>query len=206
MSVLDFDGNAVVWENGTGILSIATDYDGSVFADWDWTNSDAILDTIKAFTFADVGYFENFAPYVKKWDERIIMTDYCDVQEIERKLEKITWFTFDMQEVLEMTNLAQILGATLEQVPAWAWTKWTEIINMKRIMKTQPFQLFKFVSCPDTDGLSNVFYFVKAVFNADITIPYINLSKDDFAWVTFDHEVAKAWNFLIEKEVAVATA
>jgi hypothetical protein len=37
------------------------------------------------------------------------MTDYCDVQEIERKLEKVTGFTFDMQEVLVMTNLAQML-------------------------------------------------------------------------------------------------
>jgi hypothetical protein len=48
-------------------------------------------------------------------------------------------------------------------------------------MKTQPFQLFKFVSCPNALGLSNIFYFVKAVLNADVNLPYTNLSKDDFA-------------------------
>lgn len=206
MWVLNFDENALIWENGTGILSIATDYDGSVFADWDWTNEATSITAIELFTFADVGYFENFAPYVKKGDERVIMTDYCDVQEISRKLEKITWFTFDMQEVLEMANLALMLGQSLETVAAWVGTKGTETIWMKRIMKTQPFQLFKFVSCPDSNGLSNIFYFVKAVFNADIALPYTNLSKDDFAGVTFDHEVAKSGNMFIKKETAVALA
>jgi hypothetical protein len=71
-------------------------------------------------------------------------------------------------------------------------------------MKTQPFQLFKFVSCPNQNGLSNIFYFVKAVFNADVSLPYINLSKDDFTGVTFDHEIAKSGNFFLQKEVAVA--
>lgn len=206
MSVLDFDANALAWENGTGILSIATDYDGVVFPDGDGTNEQTSIDLIDAYTFADVGYFENFAPYVKKGDERIIMTDYCDIQEIERKLEKITWFVFDMQEVLEMTNLAQILGTSVEEIAAGVGQKWTETIGMKRVMKTQPFQLFKFVSCPNAQGLSNIFYFVKAVFNADITLPYTNLSKDDFAGVTFDHEVSKAGNFFLQKEVAVETA
>ncbi len=207
MSVLDFDSNALAWENGTGILYIATNYDGTVYPDGNGTNETTSVDAIEAaFTFADVGYFENFAPYVKKGDERVIMTDYCDIQEISRKLEKITGFTFDMQEVLEMDNLALMLGASVETTAPWASQKWEKTIGMKRIMKTQPFQLFKFVSCPDSQGLSNTFYFVKAVFNADITLPYINLSKDDFAGVTFDHEVSKSGNMFILKETAPATS
>jgi hypothetical protein len=51
---------------------------------------------------------------------------------------------------------------------------------MKRKMKTNAYQLFKFVSCPNELGLSNVFYFVKAVLNSDVNIPYTNLAKDDF--------------------------
>lgn len=206
MAVLDFDKNSITWENGTWILQIATDYDGTVYPDWDGTNEATSITDIETYTFADVGYFENFAPYVKKGDERVIMTDYCDIQEIQRKLEKISWFTFDMQEVLEMDNLALMLWAEVETVAAWVWTKWTKTIWMKRIMKEQPFQLFKFTSCPDADWLSNIFYFVKAVFNADINMPYINLSKDDFAWVTFDHEVAKSGNFFLKKETEPATS
>lgn len=206
MAVLDFDSNALANESGSGILYVATDYDGTVYDDGDGTNESTSITDIETYTFADLWYFENFAPYVKKGDERIIMTDYTDILEISRKLEKITWFVFDMQEVLEMTNLAQVLGTSLETVSAWAGQKGTETIWMKRKMASQNYQLFKFVSTPDADWLSNIFYFVKAVLNSDINLPYINLSKDDFAWVTFDFEVAKSGNMFIKKETDPATS
>jgi len=206
MPVLDIEKNAPIGENGTGILYIATDYDNAIFADWDWTNETTQITDIEAdYTFADVWYFENFAPYVKKGDERIITTSYCGVGEVSRKLEKITGFTVDVQEILEMDNLALILNASVKKVTAWPAVKWSETISMKRQFKTNNYQLFKFVSCPDADGLSNTFYFVKAALAADITVPYIDLQKDDFAWVTLDFEVAKGWNMLLKKETAKAT-
>jgi len=204
MAVLNFAQNAMTGENGSWILSIATNYTGTTYADWNGANESISIAAIEALTFADIGYFENFSVYIKKGNERIITTDYTDVQEISRKQEKITWFTFDLQEVLEMTNLGKLLNASVEVVAQWVWTKWQEIIGMKRITKTQPFQLFRFVSAPDANGLSNVFYFVKAVMTGDLALPYTNLSKNDFTGVTFDHEVAQSGNMFIKKEVSVA--
>lgn len=50
------------------------------FDDGTGTNEDESLATIAAdYTFADIGYFENFAWKLKAGDERVIETDYCDV-------------------------------------------------------------------------------------------------------------------------------
>jgi len=204
MAVLNFAQNAMVWENGSWILSICTNFTGTTYADGNGANESASIALINALTFADVWYFENFSVYIKKGNERIITTDYTDIQEVFRKQEKITWFTFDLQEVLEMTNLAKLLGTSIETVPQALWVKWQEIIGMKRITKTQPFQLFKFTSTPDVNGLSNVFYFVKAVLTGDLALPYANLSKNDFTGVTFDHEVAQSGNMFIEKQISPA--
>lgn len=207
MPALDFEKNWNFGEDGSGILYIATDYDGTTYADWTGANErTSIADIESDFTFADVGYFENFAPFIKKGEERIIMTDYCGVGEIARKVEKITWFTVSVQEILNMQNLAQILGAELQVVPAGVGVKWQEIIGMKRQMKTNTYQLFKFVSCPNALGLSNVFYFVKSVLNSDINIPYTNLAKDDFVWVDLEFENWKGWNLFIQKQTAPATS
>jgi len=206
MAVLNFDKNAAFGENGTGILYIATDYDGAIFPDWDGTNESTQITTIEAdYTFGDIGYFENFAPYIKKGDERIITTAYCGVGEITRKLEKITGFTVDVTEILEMTNLALILNAELRTVPAGVGVKAQELISMKRKFKTNSYQLFKFVSCPDAQGLQNTFYFVKSALASDVNIPYIDLQKDDFTGVSLDFEVAKGGNMLLKKETAPAT-
>lgn len=207
MAVLNLDENAPIGEDGTGILYIATDYDGATFNDGNGTNEVTDIAKIEAdYTFADIGYFENFAPYVKKGDERIITTAYCGIWEISRKIEKISWFTADIQEILEMNNLALILWATLEVVAPGVWVKGQQIISMKRQFKTNNYQLFKFVSCPDANGLSNVFYFVKTALASDIVMPYIDLQKDDFAGISLDFEAAKAWNMFIKKEVSPATA
>lgn len=198
MAVLDLDSNGLIGENGTGKIYIATDYDGTTYADGDGTNSDAFITAIEAnFTFADVGLFENASYAVANGEERIIETDYCGIGEVQRKSEKVTSFSFDLQDILEMTNLSQMLGASLETATG------VEIINMKRTMKTKPYQLFKFETCPK-NGKKDVFYFVKAVLSNDVTFPFINLDRNDFAGVTFEHEVASGGNFFIQKGVTVA--
>lgn len=205
MAVLEFEKNAMMWEQGTWILYIATDYDGTIYPDGDGTNeSTSIADIESKFTFADVWYFENFAPYINNGDEKVITTDYSYVLEIIRKSEMVYWFTVDVQEILEMNNLALILWAKLETKPA-TWTeKGTETIWLKRKWWWKPYQLFKFVSTPNAEWLSNVFYFVKAVMVSDMSMPYINLENEDFAWVSLDFEVGKGWNFFLQKQVKAA--
>lgn len=122
------------------------------------------------------------------------MTDYCSVGEISRKKEFVPGFKVDVQEILEMNNLAQILGA---EVNASAGV---ELIGMKRIMKTNPYQVFKFETCPK-GGKKNTFYFVKAALSGDIAIPFTNLNREDFVGVTLEFEVAEGGNFYIKKEI-----
>ena len=206
MAVLQFEKNAMVWDEWTWILYIATDYDGTIYPDGDGTNeATSIADIESKFTFADVWYFENFAPYVKNGDEKVITTDYSYVLEIIRKSQVVTWFTVDIQEILEMNNLALILWVKLQTTTATATEKGSEIIWMKRAWGSKPYHLFKFVSTPNADWLSNVFYFVKTVLVSDMNMPYINLENEDFAWVNLDFEVGKWWNFFIQKEIEPAT-
>ena len=205
MSVLDLENNALIWENWTWKLFIATDYDWVVFPEWNGSNQSTSIASIEAdYVFADVWYFEKFVPMIKKWDEKVISSDYCNAWDISIKTEKVTWFKVGVQEILEMTNLALILGSTLQTVTPATWIKGQQIIWMKRAYKTNPFQLFKFVSCPDALWLSNIFYFVKATLSSDINMPYMNLAKEDFVWVELEFDVSKAWNFFIKKETAVA--
>lgn len=196
MAVLDFDSNALFGEDGSGKLYIATDYDGSTLADGTGTNEKAQVTTLEAFTFGDLGYFQNFEAFINNGDEKVITTDYCGQGEITRKSEKVSGFSFDMQEVLEMSNLALLLGAELMTETG------VKYISMKRQFKTRPYQLFKFESCPK-DGKKNVMYFVKAVLTGDIALPVVNLTENDFAGVTIEHEVARGGNHLIVKDVAV---
>jgi hypothetical protein len=185
MAVLNLDTNALFGESGTGKLYIATDYDSAVFAQGDGTNEDASITTIEAnYTFADVGYFENFAAKIAAGDEKIINTDYCDVGEISRKIERIPGFTVDVQEILDMTNLSLILGLTLNTDVVGV-----ETIGYKRSFGTNPYQLFKFVSCPKS-GKSNTFYFVKAALTGDLELPYTNLKTNDFVGVSMEFAVA----------------
>lgn len=197
MAVLDFDSNALFGENGSGKLYIATDYDGTTLADGDGTNEATQVTTLEGFTFGDLGYFENFEAFINNGEEKVIPTDYCDVGEIARKSEKVYGFSFDMQEVLEMNNLALMLGAELMTDTG------VEYISMKRKFKNRPYQLFKFESCPK-NGKRNVMYFVRAVMSGDLSIPVVNLSDKDFAGVKVEHEVAKWGSHVIVKNVAVA--
>ena len=194
MSVLDLEKNGLFGENGTGKLYIATNYAWTTFPDGDGTNEDEAITTLAALTYSDIGYFEKFEPFIKKGDEKVIMTDYCDVGEISRKNELVPWFKVDVQEILEMTNLAQILWTELNTAAG------VQLIGMKRTMKTNPYQVFKFVSCPK-GGKSNTFYFVKAALSADVTMPFANLNREDFAGVTLEFEVAEWGNFYVRKEV-----
>lgn len=196
MAVFNLDQNATFWENGVGRLYIATDYDNSVFASGNWTNETALIAELEEFTFADVWYFENFATTLGQWEERIITTDYCGVWEITRKQDKIPWFTVDVQEILEMENLALILGEELGE------DTWVETIFMKRTQKSKPYQLFKFVTCPK-EWKVNVFYFVKWFLANDISIPFNNLAREDFIWTTLEFNVAESGNFAIQKGVPV---
>lgn len=198
MAIFNFDENSTSGENGTGKLLIATDYAWEVFDAGDWTNEDALVAQLENFTFADVWYYENFAVNIAQGEERIIETDYCGVGEISNKQENVDWFSVDLQEVLEMENLSLILwdelftdGVTGE-----------EIIFRKRTMKSKPYQLFKFITCPK-DWKVNIFYFVKSRLSNDVSIPFTNLSRNDFAWTTLEFEVSKSWNFAIRKNVTV---
>ena len=67
-------------------------------------------------------------------------------------------------------------------------------------MKTNPYQLFKFVTCPK-DGKSTTFYFVKSALSSDFSIPFTNLNREDFKGVTMEFEVAEGGNFYIDKAV-----
>lgn len=142
MTVLSLDANALFGENGTGKLYMATNYTGLTYADGDGTNEDEAVTALAALTYADIGFFEKFETMIKRGDEKIIMTDYCSIGEISRKKEFVPGFKVDVQEILEMNNLAQILGAELNSAAGF------ELIGMKRIMKTNPYQCFKFVTCP----------------------------------------------------------
>lgn len=196
MGALDLEANGSYWENGAGILYIATDYDGTTYADGNGTNEDNSIASIEgAFTFADIGYFENFAWKLKAGDERVIETDYCDVGEISRKAEQVAGFSVDVQEIMNMENLALMLGVELNETVSGHQT-----IGMKRIQRTKPYLLFKFVTCPK-DGLSNTFYFVKSVVVGDMEVPVINLNRSDFAGVSMEFEVAEGGNFFVDKDV-----
>lgn len=198
MAVFDINLNATTGENGTWKLLIATDYNWEVFDTWDWTNESAIISELEQFTFADMWYYENFQAFVNQWEERIIETDYCGVGEISNKQENIDWFSVDLQEVLEMDNLALILGNVLYTDEG----TWEQIIVRKRTMRTKPYLLFKFITCPK-EWKYNVFYFVKSRLSNDVSIPFTNLSREDFVGTTMEFEVAKSWNFVIQKWVEV---
>lgn len=201
MGVLDFEANASFWENGSGKLFIATDYDGTTFDDWDGTNGASQVATIENnFTFADVGYFENFAWKLKAGEEKVIMTDYENVSEISRKSEKVAGFTVDIQEILEMSNLALILGVEVD-----ATSPGHDVITMKRKFRTLPYHLFKFVTAP-RNGLSQTYYFVKTAQIGDIETPVINLNRNDFVGVSLEFEVASSGNFFIDKDTATPEA
>lgn len=125
----------------------------------------------------------------------MIETDYCDVGEISRKAEQVAGFTVDVQEIMNMENLALMLGVELNETQSGHQT-----IGMKRIQRTKPYLLFKFVTCPK-DGLSNTFYFVKAVVVGDMEVPVINLNRTDFAGVSMEFEVAEGGNFFVDKDI-----
>lgn len=196
MGALDLESNGMYGENGSGILYIATNYTNTTFDEGDGTDEDEFIATIEGtHTFSDVGYFENFAWKVKSGDERIIETDHCGVGEISRKKERVAGFSVDVQEILNMPTLALMLGVELNSTQTGH-----EIIGMKRVQKTNPYQLFKFVTCPK-NGLSNTLYFVKAVMIGDIDVPVINLNRNDFAGVPIEFEIAKSGNFFIDKDI-----
>lgn len=192
MPALDLDKNATYGDNWVWRLFIATDYDGSVLASWDWTNEASLISTLDTFTFADVWYFENFSTNLAQWDERVINTDYCGVGVIKRKQDKVPWFSVDVQEILEMENLALILWEEL------ATDVDEQMIVMKRTQKDKPYQLFKFETCPK-DGVSNVFYFVRSYLSNDVNIPFNNLAREDFVWVTLEFTVDEWGNYAIYK-------
>lgn len=191
--VLDFDANALFGENGTGKLYLATNWTGTTYADGDGTNEDEAIVALSTLTWADIGYFENFEPMIKNGEERIINTDYCDVGEIMRKIEKVGGFSVDVQEILEMSNLATILGAELNTTVVG-----TETIGFKRKLTQTPYITFKFVTCP-RKGVTTTFYFVKAVRTGDISMPVTNLKSEDFAGVTLEFETATGGNMYISK-------
>lgn len=195
MSVLNLDANGLFGENGVGKLYMATNFAGLTYADGNGTNEDEAVTALALLTYADIGYFEKFEISLKKGDEKVIMTDYCDIGEISRKKETVPGFKVDVQEILEMSNLAQILGYTVNTTLVN-----NELIGMKRIMKTNPYQCFKFVTCPK-NGKSNTFYFVKSALSSDVTMPFTNLNRDDFVGVTLEFEVAEGGNFYIQKGV-----
>lgn len=195
MAVLNLDTNGAFGENGVGKLYICTNFAWVVYDNWTGTNEDEAVTALAALTYADIGYFENFSVLMKKGDERVIMTDYCDIGEISRKTELVPWFKADVQEILEMVNLAKILGASLNTTQVGF-----ETIGIKRTMKTNPYQLFRFVTCPKS-GKSTTFYFVKASLAADFEINFINLNRDDFTGVTLEFEVAEGWNIFVSKAV-----
>ena len=199
MAVLDLEANGLFGENLTGKLYIATDYDGAVFPLWDGTNEKTAVTAIEAdYIFADVWYFENFATVIKQGDERIITTDYCEVGEISRKVNKIPWFTVDVQEILEMDNLALILWVEVQH-DTTVWSE-ADYLSIKNTKQTNPYQLFKFVTCPK-DGNSNTFYFVKCALASDVTMPVTNLQKNDFVGVSLEFDVADSGNMFIKKQV-----
>lgn len=196
MAPLNFETNALYGENGTGKLYIATNWTWTTYPNGDGTNEDEAVTALSALTFVDVGYFEKFAPMIKKGDSKIITTDYCDVGEIRRTSEKIAGFKVDVQEILEMDNLARIIGSAVQHDT----TAGIDYIGIKRMQTQDTYQVFKFVTCPK-NGNSTTFYFVKAVLSSDVEFPITNLSKDDFVWTSLEFEVAEGWNFYIAKEV-----
>lgn len=127
-------------------MYIASNYTGTVYADGNGTNEAAAITALNALTWADVGYFENFAVSFKNGDTRVIETDYQDVGEIMRKVEQVFGFSVDVQEILEMANFAKIFDATVSTATAGH-----EVIGKKRIMKNQSYHAFKFVTAPDVN-------------------------------------------------------
>ena len=194
MAVMNFEQNALYGDNGTGKLFLCTNYEGATYAHGDGTNETAALATLDALTYADIGFFENFEVSLKSGETKSISTDYCEQGEISSKTERVPGFKVDVQEILEMNNLATILGYNLNNGTD------AKIIGMKRKMGTNPYHLFKFVTCPKK-GKSNTFYFVKASLSGDITMPFTNLKRSDFAGVTLEFEVAEGGNFFIKKEI-----
>lgn len=191
---MQFEKNALYGDNGTGKLFLCTNYEGTTYAHGDGTNEKASITEIEKLTFADIGFFENFEVSLKSGETKSIPTDYCGQGEISSKTERVPGFKVDVQEILEMNNLATILGYNLNKGTD------AEIIGMKRKMGTNPYHLFKFVTCPK-EGKSNTFYFVKASLSGDITMPFTNLKRNDFAGVTLEFEVAEGGNFFIKKEI-----
>lgn len=200
MGVLDFDANASYGESGSGQLFVATDYDGALFADGTWSNEGTSIATIEGnYSFADVGYFEDFIVKHKAGEDRVIPTDYVGIGEIKRTTERVQGFTVVVQEILEMENLALIFGVSLQTAAGH------QRIGIKRKQRTIPYMLFKFVTAP-RDSLSQTYYFVKAVLIGDVEIPVTNLNKGDFVGTPLEFEVASGGNFFMDKDTATPVA
>lgn len=193
MAVLNWDANTLAGENGVGKLYIATNYEGNVFDRGDGTNEAKTIEELEKLTFSDLGFFEKFEISYKGGDEKKIESDYCGHTEISFKSEHIPGFKADIHEILEMSNLAQILGEKVKKE-----TSGDEIIVTKRKFANRPYHCFRFVTCPK-DGKVNVFYFTKARLTGDISIPFTNLAREDFTGVTLEFESAIGGNLVIQK-------
>lgn len=197
MAVLNFDANTLTGENGVGKLYIATDYKGNTYPDGNAENEANSIKELEKLTFSDLGFFEKFEISIKEGDEKKIQSDYCGHTDIMVKNTTTTGFKADIHEILEMSNLAQILGTKIKKEDSGE-----EIIGIKTIARTKPYHCFKFVTCPKDDKV-NVFYFVKANLTGDISIPFTNLAREDFTGVTLEFEVAQSGNTFIQKGKAV---
>lgn len=101
----------------SGILEVATNYDGATFADWDWTNEASQIATIEwTYSFTDVWFFTEFSITHTQDNLRIIETDRCGDGELQRTAELIPNVAFTWQEVNNVDLLAQFLGLSVENV------------------------------------------------------------------------------------------
>lgn len=197
MAVYDFRANTTAGEDGVGKLYMATNYEGQVYPDGNAENEANSIKELEKLTFTEVGFFEKFEISIKEGDEKKIQSDVCSQTDVSVKSTQTSGFKADIYEILEMSNLAQILGTKIKKED-----NGEEIIGMKTIARTKPYQCFKFVSCPK-DGKVNVYYFVKCSLKGDITIPFTNLAREDFAGVSMEFENALGGNFFLQKGKAV---
>lgn len=102
----------------SGYIEVATNWDGTTFADGDGTNEAAILAQLEALTFKNLGLFKDFQFVHSLEDEKIINSDACGVGEVDRSIVLTPRAEFTRQEVDNLEEIARMYGLSLVNVTA----------------------------------------------------------------------------------------
>jgi hypothetical protein len=99
-----------------GYIEVATNRDGTTFADGNGANEAATLAQLESYTYKNLGLFKGFQFVHALEDEKIINSDACGVGEIDRSIVLTPRAEFTRQEVDNLDEVARMYGLSVVNV------------------------------------------------------------------------------------------